>query len=38
MRAFSGRSGDKWDEASNVAPEITRIQREIDKLRGSDGR
>jgi len=34
MKVFSGRSEDKWDEASNVVPEITRIQREIDKLRG----
>jgi transcriptional regulator with XRE-family HTH domain len=37
MKMFSGRSEDKWDEASNVVPEITRIQREIDKLRGADG-
>jgi hypothetical protein len=37
MKVFSGRSEDKWDEASNVVPEISRIQREIDRLRGTDG-
>jgi len=37
MRVFSDRSADKWDKASNLVPEITRIQREIDKLRGTDG-
>ncbi len=35
MKVFSGRSEDKWDEASKVVPEITRIQREIDRLRGT---
>ncbi len=37
MKVFQGRDSGKWDEATDVVPEITRIQREIDKLRGTDG-
>jgi hypothetical protein len=35
MKVFQGRSEDKWDEAAKAVPEITRIQREIDKLKGT---
>jgi hypothetical protein len=37
MRVFSGRGKGKLSAAAEAVPEITRIQQEIDKLRGSDG-
>ena len=37
MKVFSRRDADKWRRGCDVVPEITRIQREIDKLRGTDG-